>query len=104
VHATAGNDSSKLNPSLVRRPPDGDGQDDDHVDGLTADRLEEDWEHALDAADHAATTGARSHTLRPDDVSTQQAHIREERTWLAGIKSTLRKLLPRRNKHPSDTT
>jgi hypothetical protein len=89
---------------VVRRPPDDEDRDDEHVDRLTADSLEREWEQALDAADQAATTAGRSHILRPGDVSTQHAHVREERNWLVGIRSTLRRLLPRRKKPAPDTT
>ena len=65
------------------------------IDGY---RLEEDWLHALDAADVAVSAAAHSHTLRPREVATATDHIRSERKWLSGFTSSLHKMFPARRR------
>jgi hypothetical protein len=65
-------------------------------DDLDGRRLEEDWEHALDAAGNALDTTARSRTLPSSDAAHATERIREERKWLGGFRSTLHRLFPSR--------
>jgi hypothetical protein len=74
--------------------------DDEHGGGRgdapDADRLEEDWKHALDAADQAVSAGSGSRLLGRSEVSAESEHIRDERSWLRAFRPTLRKLFPGR--------
>jgi hypothetical protein len=67
-------------------------------DDLDGERLEEDWQHALDAATDAVNSGARSHTLAPPDAAAATEGIRSHREWLSGFRPTLHKLFPRRRR------
>jgi hypothetical protein len=71
-------------------------RDDDLGAELDADRLEEDWKHALDTANQAVSAGTRSNVLRPSEAAAAGDRIREERTWLGRFSPTLHKLFPRR--------
>jgi hypothetical protein len=73
-------------------PPRGD----DPRGELDADRLEEDWKHALDLANQAVDASSRSRVLRPPDAAAAGDRIREERRWLGRFSPTLHKLFPRR--------
>ena len=57
--------------------------------------LENDWDEALDAAQRAvgAMDDAR---FDVEEQRQEAAHVHEERTWFAGHRTTLRKLLPTR--------
>ena len=68
----------------------------DSDDRTDADRLEEDWKHALDSADSAVAAGRRSRTIDPSDASAEVDHIREHRRWLSGFRPSLRRLFPHR--------
>jgi hypothetical protein len=61
-------------------------------DRTDADRLEEDWEHALDAADEAVRAGTRSRTIPPSQAAEEVEQIRAHRTWLRGFRPSLRRL------------
>ena len=68
----------------------------DSGDRTDADRLEEDWKHALDSADSAVAAGRRSRSIDPSDATDQVDHIREHRRWLSGFRPSLRRMFPRR--------
>ena len=60
-----------------------------------AGQLEDDWDKALAAAQGAV--GAMRDARFPEDEQRQEAaHVHEERKWLAGYRTTLRRLLPTR--------
>jgi hypothetical protein len=65
-------------------------------DRTDADRLEEDWQHALDSADEAVAAGRRSRTLDPSDAAAEAEQIRAHRKWLRGFRPSLRRLFPGR--------
>jgi hypothetical protein len=65
-------------------------------DRTDADRLEEEWEHALDKADEAVAAGRRSRTIDPSDAAAEGEHIRDHRRWLRDFRPSLRRLFPRR--------
>jgi hypothetical protein len=77
---------------MFKRRPDAEG------DTLDADRIEADWEHALDAATEAVDASSRSGSLSPSEVAAEAEHIRGERRWLKGFGPSLRKLFPRRRR------
>jgi hypothetical protein len=86
--------------------PNGEVPMDDDVreDRVDADRLEEDWKHALDTASEAVSASSRSKVLPPSAAAAAGDHIREERTWLNRVSPTLHKLFarPRRTRQPPD--
>lgn len=57
--------------------------------------LERDWEDALDAADEAVQAAREAGTLEPADAAAETAHVREERQWFGGLRSSLRRLVVR---------
>ena len=63
---------------------------------VSGEQLEHDWERALDAAGGAVSAADRAGTLRQDELDAERHQVNEERTWLGGIGSTMRKLFPRR--------
>jgi hypothetical protein len=65
-------------------------------DRTDADRLEEDWKHALDTADEAVAAGRRSKTLDPSDAAAEVEQIRAHRQWLRSFRPSLRRLFPGR--------
>ena len=65
-------------------------------DRTDADRLEEDWQRALDSADEAVAAGRRSRTLDPSDAADHVEHIRAHRKWLRSFRPSLRGLFPSR--------
>jgi hypothetical protein len=65
-----------------------------HAEVPSADQIEEDWERALDTASEAVSFCARSGLLTPADAAHEVALIRAERTWLVGMRPTLRGLFP----------
>ena len=74
------------------------GEDDGvAAEPLDAEKVEEDWNRALDAASGAVSAGSRAHALSPKDVSSETAHIHAQREWLSRFRPTLRRLLPRRD-------
>jgi hypothetical protein len=70
--------------------------DDVSRDDLNADRLEEDWEHALDAADEALAASSRAGSLGASDVAAIADRIRNERRWFHRFRPALHRLFPRR--------
>jgi hypothetical protein len=79
----------------VQRPPNG-GEDEARLHLPDADRLEHDWEQALDTASGAVAGGGRTGALTREDVSEANQRIEKQRKWLRSFKPTLRKLFPRR--------
>lgn len=75
-----------------------DGRDDPRAENLDADRLEEDWEHALDAASGALSASDRSQSLTREDLATGAEHVQNQRKWLHGFRPTLRRLFPGRSR------
>jgi hypothetical protein len=71
---------------------------DEENDRLDGERLEEEWQHALDAASAAVDAGARSHTLAQPDAAAATEGIRSHRQWLSSFRPTLHKLFPRRRR------
>jgi hypothetical protein len=67
--------------------------DDDELDGR---RLEDDWHRALDAAGDAVGTTSRANIMPPSDAAAANEHLRGERKWLSGFRSSLHKLFPSR--------
>ena len=67
--------------------------DDDRID---ARRLEEDWEHALDAAGDAVDTTTNANILPRSEATAANERLRGERKWLTGFRSSLHKLFPSR--------
>ena len=67
--------------------------DDDRLDGR---RLEEQWEHALDAAGDAVDTTARANILPQSEAAAATEQLRGERKWLSGFRSSLHRLFPSR--------
>jgi hypothetical protein len=65
-------------------------------DDLNAERLEKDWERALDTADEALHAGGQAHTLPPSEVASGTDQVREERRWLGRFRPALHRLFPRR--------
>jgi len=65
-------------------------------DDLDADRLEQDWERALDKADEALHEGGQAHTLPPSEVASGTDRVRDERRWLGRFRPALHRLFPRR--------
>jgi len=61
---------------------------------LTADRIEEDWQRALDSASEAVRSCARVKLVTPAYAAREVAIIGAERQWLARMRPTLRKLFP----------
>jgi hypothetical protein len=82
-----------------RKPSGGGGEE-----APDADRLEDDWNRALDVAGEAVSASGRSRVLRPDEVSSESEHIRAERKWLRGFRPTLRRLFPRRRRSEQPPT
>ena len=70
----------------------------DEREDLDAERLEEDWKRALDAADDAVTTTGRTRTLGPADADSASEHIQEQRSWLRSFRPTLRWMFPGRRR------
>jgi hypothetical protein len=68
----------------------------DDRDDLDAERLEEDWKRALDAADEAVNSTGRTRTLGSSDADAASEHIREQRSWLRSFRPTLRRMFPGR--------
>jgi hypothetical protein len=66
-------------------------------DELDGERLERDWEHALDTASEAVNTNRSTRHLSASDAAAASEHIRAERQWLSGFRSTLRQLFPKRS-------
>jgi hypothetical protein len=85
----------RLHVSVLQRPPNGE-EDEARLDLPDADRLERDWEHALDTASGAVSASGRSGALTPQDVSEASQRIDKQRKWLRSFRPTLRKLFPRR--------
>jgi hypothetical protein len=83
--------------AVAERMPSGAG---DHVgeDVPDADRLEEDWNRALDVASEAVSDSSRADLLSAEDVSRQSESVRGQRKWLSGFGPALRKLFPRRKR------
>jgi hypothetical protein len=73
-----------------------------NADDLDGRRLEEDWEHALAAAGNAVETTARANVMAPPDAAAASEHLRDERKWLTGSRSSLHRLFPRRSAEPPD--
>lgn len=73
--------------------------DDDRIEGR---RLEEDWEHALDAAGNAVDTTSRANILPRSEAATATERLRGERKWLRGFKSSLHRLFPSRSERSPD--
>jgi hypothetical protein len=71
--------------------------DPDELDGK---RLEEDWEHALDAAGNAVDKTTGANILPPSDAAAASEHLHGERKWLSGFRSSLHRLFPRRRADP----
>ena len=69
-------------------------------DDLDGKRLEEDWEHALDAAGNAIDKTSRANVLPHSDAAAANERLRGERKWLSGFRSSLHKLFPRRSADP----
>jgi hypothetical protein len=67
-----------------------------NADDLDGRRLEEDWEHALDAAGNAVDTTARANIMGPSDAAAANEQLRGERKWLSGFRSSLHRLFPSR--------
>jgi len=70
--------------------------DDVREEPLDAQRLEEDWQRALDAAGEAVHAGTRSRTVGEQAAATAGKHLQSDRKWFSGIGPTLHRLLPRR--------
>jgi hypothetical protein len=65
-------------------------------DEVSAEKLEQAWEHALQTEHNALEASAAARTLHPSDIQAGQKQIREERSWLSGIGATMRRLVPTR--------
>src|SRR5262249_452709 len=63
-------------------------------DDLNAERLEKDWERALDKADEALHEGGQAHTIPPSEVASGTDQVREERRWLGRFRPALQRLFP----------
>jgi hypothetical protein len=85
---------------VAERTPSGAG-DDVGGDVPDADRLEEDWNRALDVASEAVSDSSRAHLLCPEEVSHRSESIRGQRKWLSGFGPALRKLFAQR-KRPAE--
>jgi hypothetical protein len=75
-----------------------DDEGDVRGDSIDADRLAQDWEHALDVAGDAVHVSSSAHSLTPTDAAAASEHIRADRNWLQSIRPTVRRLLPRRRR------
>jgi len=64
------------------------------METLTADRIEEDWERALDSASEAVSFCARAKLLTPAYAAREAVIIGAERQWLEHVRPTLRQLFP----------
>lgn len=63
---------------------------------LDGQRLEEDWQRALDAAGQAVGETERTKMLTHKEAAAASDRIRGERKWLTGFRSSLHKLFPSR--------
>jgi hypothetical protein len=63
---------------------------------LDADRLEADWEHALDVAGEAVAAGRKSKALGPLEAALMARHIRDERRWLHDFSPRMHVMFPSR--------
>ena len=59
---------------------------------VSGEQLERDWEHALEAASGAVSAAGSARTLNQTELDAERHQINEERRWLGGIGSTMRKL------------
>jgi hypothetical protein len=64
------------------------------MERLTADRIEEDWERALDTASEAVSFCAQAKLLTRAYAEREVAIIGTERRWLEDVRPTLRRLFP----------
>jgi hypothetical protein len=64
-----------------------------------ADEIEAEWERSLDAATEAVASYARAGTLGQSELAAESKVIREERQWLIGYRTSLRRLFPRRRRN-----
>lgn len=64
------------------------------MEWLTADRIEEDWERALDSASEAVSFCADAKLLSRAYAEREAAVIGAERKWLERVRPTLRSLFP----------
>jgi hypothetical protein len=77
---------------------------DDDVPGdpPDAERLEKDWQRALDAAGEAVSAGTRARTVGDPAAAAATKHLQSDRKWFSGIAPTLHRLLPRKRGSGSD--
>jgi hypothetical protein len=68
----------------------------DEGERLDADRIEEEWSDALDAASDAVGSTGRARAVGATDLAATSETIQSQRTWLRGFRPTLQKLFPRR--------
>jgi len=63
---------------------------------VSGEQLERDWERALETAGGAVSAAGSAGTLPQDELDAERRRLSEERGWLGGIGSTMRKLFPGR--------
>jgi hypothetical protein len=90
---------------VSQQPPRGE-DDGARDDGPDAERLEQEWAHALETAGGAVNASNRAGAITAENASEASRHIDDQRKWLHSFKPTLRKLFPlrRRRDGPPDTS
>ena len=76
------------------------GVENDRLDG---ERLEGDWERALESASTAVGTGRDAHVLSRSAAKEASARISADRKWLSRFRSSMRSLFPKRSAYNSAT-
>jgi hypothetical protein len=59
---------------------------------VSGEQLERDWERALETASGAVSAAGSARTLNQTELDAERHQLNEERRWLGGIGSTMRKL------------
>ena len=61
---------------------------------IHAEDIEAEWNRAVVAASDAVGASGRAGTLGQPDLAAEARHISDERQWLSGFATTLRRLFP----------